>query len=130
MSTGTALDQTVRRSLTKRDDPRIERGLRSEDIVCELLVAHERIIVARRLRTPFAEVDIVATDRTRERYLMVEVKTQCAAPWSDGIIARAQMKRLRRAREWLECEHRRPVAAALALVSREGRVRWAADFLC
>jgi Holliday junction resolvase-like predicted endonuclease len=106
------------------------RGIASEDIACRALQDRGLAIRERRLRTPFAEVDILAYDPAAEIFVLIEVKTARAAAWNDVPIGKRQRARLRRARSWIERELGAPIAAELALVARDGTVAWAFDFLC
>lgn len=79
------------------------RGEKLEQDVCEWLSQNGLKIALKRFRTPFAEVDIVAMDPSRDVFLF-EVKSGL---WPDdgGLnLSWSQRRRLRRASEWVREE--------------------------
>lgn len=101
----------------------------SEELACRALRTRGLAIRARRLRTPYAEIDVLAFDARAGIHVLVEVKTDGGGPWRRGALGGAQAARLRRAREWLQGKLATPVASELAIVLRDGRIEWLPDFL-
>ncbi|MGE3164697.1 MAG: YraN family protein [Planctomycetota bacterium] len=81
----------------RRRDRRPFLGRLGEAWVCLFLIAHGYRVVARNLRTPVAEVDVVA--RRGRHLVLCEVKTRRGP--GDVVVSRAQRERLRRAARWL-----------------------------
>lgn len=99
------------------------KGTRSEDRVVEELDRLDWQILDRRLKNPFAEIDILALDEGG-RLSIVEVKSVTHDDYLD-VISREQMKRLERAAESLRFELRGdyvPALIYLAAVNQHSEV--------
>jgi putative endonuclease len=90
----------------KQATPRPERvaafrlGLSAESRAAMLLIAKAYRILARRWKTPFGEVDIVA--RRRHTLVFVEVKARATADEAiEAVTARSQQRIIRAAEMWL-----------------------------
>jgi len=75
------------------DDPRQSLGKLGEDIACAELSRQGYAILARRYRTRFGEIDIVARDRGTT--VFVEVKTRDGDRFGDGAEAVTAWKQRR-----------------------------------
>ena len=80
-------------------------GKLAETIACWWLRLHGYAIVERRLRTPFAEVDIVAHHRWHcKQWLLVEVKFRPDGDLVAHALSKRQYHRLQRAGLWLQSQ--------------------------
>jgi len=83
---------------------RRQAGMRAEAWLAELLLAEGWRILARNLRTPFGEIDILARDPrpAGTALVAVEVKARGPATWLPGEDAfrPGQRRRVARALEW------------------------------
>ena len=75
------------------DDPRQFLGKLGEDLACEELARRGYAVVARRYRTRFGEIDIVA--REGKTTVFVEVKTRDGDMFGDGAAAVTSWKQRR-----------------------------------
>ena len=75
------------------DDPRQFLGKLGEDLACEELSRRGYAVLARRYRTRFGEIDIVA--REGETTVFVEVKTRDGDMFGDGAAAVTSWKQRR-----------------------------------
>ena len=75
------------------DDPRQFLGKLGEDLACEELARRGYAVVARRYRTRFGEIDIVARDG--KTTVFVEVKTRDGDMFGDGAAAVTSWKQRR-----------------------------------
>ena len=94
-------------------DHRQSLGKRGEDLACAELEKRGYVIVDRRFRTRFGELDIVATDE--ETIVFCEVKTRRAgsgAPW-DALDDRKRKQVRSMGAAWLAETHERPRTAEL-----------------
>lgn len=99
------------------------KGQQSEDRVVKELERLGWKIVDRRLKNPYAEIDILALDEGG-RLSIVEVKSVTHNDYLD-IISREQWKRLERAAETLRFRHRSdfvPALIYLAAVNQQHEV--------
>lgn len=105
---------------------RHEKGREAEGLVADYFLKKKFELLARRLRTPYAEVDLVFRGPIGE-LLLVEVKSQ---PNSDFLaISSGQIERLRRAMLWFMQKNLGEVRCAIALVGRRGDIEVVDDFL-
>jgi putative endonuclease len=74
-------------------DDRQSLGLSGEDLACAELRRRGYVIVERRYRTRFGEIDIVA--RHGRTWVFVEVKTRAGADFGDGADAVTETKQRR-----------------------------------
>jgi putative endonuclease len=79
-----------------KKDPRHELGALGEDLACAELERRGYAILARRHRTRYGEIDIIARDR--DTTVFVEVKTREGAAFGAGAEAIAPWKQRRLAR--------------------------------
>ncbi|MHC4934865.1 MAG: YraN family protein [Planctomycetota bacterium] len=79
----------------RRGDARRGTGWRGESLVALLYRVTGHPILARNLRTPFGEVDLVARDPRRGTLIIIEVKTRRDA--RPSTVSRSQQERLTRA---------------------------------
>ena len=77
---------------------RLRRGLAAELIAAGLLMAKGYRILARRLRTPYGEIDIVAARGRRVAF--VEVKRRRTIAEAEAALTPAQARRIGDAAEW------------------------------
>jgi putative endonuclease len=77
---------------------RLRRGVSGEWIAVGLLVAKGYRILARRLRTPFGEIDIIAV--RGKRIAFVEVKRRGTIEDAEAALTPAQGRRIGDAAEW------------------------------
>jgi putative endonuclease len=91
---------------TGKAEPRPERvaafklGLSAESRAAMLLIAKAYRILARRWKTPFGEIDIVA--RRRQALVFVEVKARATADEAiEAVTERTQQRIIRAAELWL-----------------------------
>lgn len=84
-------------------DPRHLDGDRAERFVAEQLRAAGWRILARQLRTPYAEVDLLAVPPDRVPLVVLEVKARHVLSWGDAYetLRPRQHARLARALEYL-----------------------------
>lgn len=102
------------------------RGEETELLAIDWLRARGFSIVARRLKTPYAEVDLLIRSPNLQEWFVVEVKSSL---WPDGLalgLSYRQRARLWRASYWIQDEISRVVEASssgarlsLALLVRE-----------
>ena len=86
-------------------DGRQALGLSGEDLACAELRRRGYVIVERRYRTRFGEIDIVA--RHGDTWVFVEVKTRVGADFGDGADAVTEMKQRRVAQMAIDFVSRR-----------------------
>jgi Holliday junction resolvase-like predicted endonuclease len=104
--------------LTKSD-----RWILSEyRVACDRESKHIEKMIAHRLRTPYAELDLVF--ETREGFTVIEVKSVGADLWGRPPLTRSQRIRLERARFWLESRARAKVRLLLACVTESGVIAY------
>ena len=97
-------------------------------ILSEWRVAKDRVerwgedLLAHRLRTPFAEVDLVTgiEGDTKAGLTMIEVKSWSGEIWAGEVMSPGQKARLERSRTAIEERSGRRVTLLLAVVSAEG----------
>jgi len=77
-------------------------GRRAEEMVAAAMAARGWNCLARNLRTPYAEVDLVF-EKPGELLLLIEVKARSSRGWlgPEDHLGPAQRRRLFRAAEWL-----------------------------
>ncbi len=85
------------------DDPRHALGLAGEQHALRALRRGGLRLVARRVATPFGELDLVM--REGRTVVFVEVKTQADPRFADPPVAPAQQRRLLRTAHWYLREH-------------------------
>lgn len=85
------------------------RGRRGETLAIWWLRLHGWRIVARRVRTPVGEVDVIA--RRLRRVAFVEVKTRATSAELNFAIDRRRLARVAAAAEYLAPRHARPTDA-------------------
>jgi Holliday junction resolvase-like predicted endonuclease len=109
--------------LTKRD-----RWILSEYLVaCDRESRSNERLAAHRLRSPFAEIDLLFETRTpagAQSFVIVEVKSVDRDLWGRPPLTRPQRLRLERARFWLESRAKVPVRLVLACVTADGRITY------
>jgi putative endonuclease len=104
-------------------------GSNAETLVAEGLEDLGWLVLARNLRTPYAEVDLLCHDPDKT-LVVVEVKARSCLSWmeDEDNLGPAQRLRLARAAEWLlqRCPPGRKVRIDLALVELHGQhpVSW------
>ncbi len=106
-------------------------GRRAEAYVADLLEFRGWRLLARNLRTPYGEIDILALDPGDE-LVVVEVKARHPLSWSqeEETLRPHQRRRLARALQWIEERHlwrgpsRIDLAAVTALEGRPRSCRW------
>ncbi|MCM2282549.1 MAG: YraN family protein, partial [Bdellovibrionaceae bacterium] len=105
------------------------RGLCSEFLVARAAWSERGWrLRAHRLRTPFAEIDLIF--ETPERQLhAVEVKSLGPLGLLEFRVSLRQRARLLGVREWLEVRSGAPTSMDLAVVSHEDEIHWFPDFL-
>ena len=96
------------------------RGLECEALIEKFLVRLGFELFSNRLRTPFAEVDLVFT-KNKKVYL-IEVKSLGCLDFSLVRISKIQKARLLRARLWLESLWASEVTLAFAYVLKDGAI--------
>lgn len=102
----------------------MQTGLAAEQAVCDDLVRSGWRVVERRLRTPFAEVDLFLEDPFGN-YFLFEVKAVRAEFFESGVnVSFAQLQRLRRACFFLERRVGRVVLLQIAAVGRDGSIEY------
>ncbi len=96
----------------------------AEGFVSAALEAMGWVVAARNLRTPYAEIDILAQDACGH-WVVVEVKARQADSWLQGedCLGPNQLQRISRAMEWLANRQRKVQAVRLdlALVQLSGQ---------
>ena len=78
-----------------------KRGLEAEQFVLEDLNKRNCAIIGERLRTPFAEVDILFRS-AKGKVVLLEVKTLSKWVWLETRITKSQKTRLKRAASFIE----------------------------
>jgi putative endonuclease len=86
-------------------DGRQSLGKRGEDLACDELVRRGYVILERRYRTRFGEIDIIAT--AGETIVFVEVKTRAGDAYGGSVAAVTPWKQQRIARMALDFLARR-----------------------
>lgn len=89
----------------KERQTRFRRGRLSELIAAAVLIARGYRILARRLKTPSGEIDIVA--RRGRRIAFIEVKRRQTLADAEAAITPRQAKRIRRAADLWLARHQR-----------------------
>lgn len=109
--------------------PPSDRGLCSEFFAAveALRETPAAFLLQHRLRTPFAELDLIIRDANALR--IVEVKSLGTYGLLEGRIPLRQRQRLFAARSWVEASSRQLTRLDLALVGPQGEVTWIDDFL-
>lgn len=97
-----------------------ERGVLAERRVQEEMERRGYRMVRQRLRTPFAEVDLLMASLAE--YLLIEVKCVSHPDFLERRISSSQKRRLERAREYVEGRSRAPVRLVWAFVQPDGRI--------
>lgn len=95
-------------------------GEESEAKVLEFFIKQNFIHIASRLKTPFAEVDLIF--KHRSVLYMIEVKTLSSLDFGLARVGYRQRQRLLQARLWLEGRENCDVALAFAYVLRDGQI--------
>lgn len=83
--------------------------------------------MAQRLRTPFAEIDLVV--KSRFEVLLIEVKSLSNHDWLAYRVGSRQKLRLRRALIYMQNRFKLGVRFHLATVTKGGEIEIYADFL-
>jgi putative endonuclease len=97
------------------------RGLESEEFVKDHYRKKNYKLKAQRVRTPFAEVDLIFESPAKE-LLMVEVKSVNIADFAAFRISQKQKQRLIRAMIFLAEKFARPVEVHWAFVTGDGEI--------
>jgi Holliday junction resolvase-like predicted endonuclease len=103
------------------------RGLTSELIVGQYFKNLGYEILHERLRTKFAEIDLVV--KNHEEVILVEVKSNSSAEWVRVRVSQRQKKKLRLALRYMQTQFSLPVSLHLATVTKDGEIQIYADFL-
>ncbi|MGZ3779067.1 MAG: YraN family protein [Pseudobdellovibrionaceae bacterium] len=98
-----------------------QRGLESEKHVQEFYFKKGYVLLAQRLKTPFAEVDLIFRSPAGHA-LMVEVKTTNISEFQNYRISQYQKRRLMRALLFLTERLNSLVEVHWAFVTKEGQV--------
>ena len=115
------LSQALKSSLPTLSQTRAQvRGRDCESAVEKYFLKNGFSLFSKRLKTPFAEVDLVFT-KNRKTYL-IEVKSLGQLDFSLVRVSKAQKERLLRARIWIESLWSRDAALAFAFVLTDGQI--------
>lgn len=117
-------------TLTKKEEPRSaqKRGLECEARVESFLRAKGFKTLAQRLKTPFAELDLIMQSPTGEVW-MIEVKSCISPAWWQHRVGQRQKQRLLQALQFLTNTCSTPHHAVLAIVGPNDEVELIEDFL-
>jgi putative endonuclease len=85
-------------------------GRRGEDLVSEFLRGQSFVIIKRNWRTPFGEIDVVASCDSTLHIFEIKTRTALGRAELTGIISPAQRSRLKRAATWIWLRERRRFA--------------------
>lgn len=91
------------------------QGLQSEFLVSQYLHQKNYHVIYHRLKTPFAEVDLLIENQKNE-LAIVEVKTLLHQEWMAERVSSRQKQRLVRASFWLQEKNQKPCIVLLAFV--------------
>lgn len=95
----------------------ISHGLACEDLVRQFCITKKKyILVAQRLKTPYAEVDLVFKN-SQNQLVMIEVKSCNRDEFMTNRISYKQKQRLFRARQFLQENSKKEVLLFWAFVS-------------
>ena len=85
---------------------RKQKGKLSEDLAVEFLIQHGLQVVARNVRCPLGEIDLVARDG--KTLVFIEVKSRFAAGYGapQELVSRSKQRRLTRLAHWYLKQHR------------------------
>ena len=100
----------------------------NEALVALLFAAKGFQLIAHRLQTPWAEIDLIFSDESNG-LTIVEVKTVRLDQYIPPI-SHSQKKRLARAHLHVQSFYGRPVQSHLALVNDDQYIEVIEDFLC
>ncbi len=118
-----------------------ERGLHCEALVAQFLLRKGLRFCGHRVRTPFAEIDLVFAGgrsiadpqaggiRSTEVAYLIEVKSLSNPERIANLIHNRQKRRLRRAMLYWQERHRIYARFFLAAVDYRGKITWIEDFL-
>ncbi len=90
-------------------------GIDAENLVVQDLKNRNCEILEQRLRTPFAEVDLIVRNK-KKQIVLVEVKTLSRWDWIESRITQKQISRLKRAGIFLEKNYGKSLILCAAFV--------------
>lgn len=93
-------------------------------MVCDFLQKRGLQILERRMKTPFAEVDIFAYDPHEDRHTLIEVKSLSSRDWAGQRLGSKQQERLQNARVFLSEKYFKPCILLLAMVDEDANIRF------
>jgi putative endonuclease len=99
-----------------------ERGVQSEEFVSKYYLNRNYQLLKRRVKTPFAEIDLLFRTPDRKNLLMVEVKTANQATFYNARISPRQKFRLKGAAVFLAARFNCLVEVHWAFVTRFGEI--------
>jgi putative endonuclease len=114
-------EDLLRKEEGKRDLRKVESGRRGEDLASSLLEENLLSILARNVRYPDGELDIVADDRGTTVFVEVKRRRDSAlgAP-AEAVTLRKRRRVVRAARRWLAAHPSRGRAVRFDVVAIEG----------
>ena len=108
------------------------RGLYCESIVAQHYTKLGYIILGQRVKTPFAEVDLIIGKANQGEYSnlsLIEVKSVTGEAWYCHRISRRQRERLIRAYTYLQAQFDQSLSFQMVLVTQDGALEIIDDFL-
>jgi Holliday junction resolvase-like predicted endonuclease len=104
-----------------------QRGIWAEAVVARYFKSKNFVILKSRLRTAYAEIDLIVESRDHEIWIL-EIKTLSHFDFLNVRISRKQKERLKRAHLFIQSRTSKPVRLALAYVDARGDVLLFEDF--
>ncbi|MEK2688829.1 YraN family protein [Bdellovibrio sp. GT3] len=99
-----------------------KRGVQSEEFVSKYYINRNYQLLKQRVKTPYAEIDLLFRSPSREKLLMVEVKTANQATFYNARISPRQKFRLMGAAVFLAARFNCQVEVHWAFVTRFGEI--------
>ncbi|WP_413578665.1 YraN family protein [Bdellovibrio sp. HCB290] len=99
-----------------------ERGVQSEEFVSKYYINRNYLLLKQRVKTPFAEIDLLFQTPDRKKLLMVEVKTANQTTFYNARISPRQKYRLMGAATFLASRFNCLVEVHWAFVTRFGEI--------
>jgi putative endonuclease len=97
-----------------------EQGKRGEDLAAAFLRQRNFRIVARNVRTPHGEIDLVCEDGTTVVFVEVKYRASTTFGEPEEVVLGKKLRRMRDAAEWYVTQHALPGAYRVDVVGITG----------
>jgi Holliday junction resolvase-like predicted endonuclease len=104
-----------------------KRGSDAEERVANYFLAKKFVVLKRRFRTKYAEMDLLVESPNHEIWIL-EIKTLSHADFLGVRVSWKQKERLKRAHLFIQSRTRKPVRLALVFVDARGGILVIEDF--